>query len=110
MTNLPVEILSNDRVYLRSLRMPSGQWFYEADEDEIDLSKATAIRNAFDPDDDTHTPTHIIFRYKCSDGYVRGLCLPLDNEPELTAEDYAEWCSASCGVGYYTYIGKPWLD
>lgn len=33
-----------------------------------------------------------------------------DWEPELTAEDYAEWCAASCGCGYYTYIGKPWLD
>lgn len=110
MINLPVEILSHDRVHLRSLRMPEARWFYEADEDEVDLCRATNIREAFDPNDATHTPTHLIFRYKCSDGRNRTLCVPIDNEPELTAEDYAEWCAASCGCGYYTYIGKPWLD
>ena len=109
MLNLPVEML-NERIHLRSLRMPESHWFYLADEDEVDLSKATDIKDAFDPDDPTHTPTHILFRYTCSDGWNRILCLPQEQEPELTAEDYAEWCAASCGCGYYTYIGKPWLD
>lgn len=109
MKNLPVEML-NERIHLRT-RQTIGGWYHLADEDEVDLSKATNLHSAFHPDDPTHTPTHTLFQYKCSDGYTRWLCLPEEpEEPELTAEDYAEWCAASCGVGYYTYIGMPWLD
>lgn len=32
------------------------------------------------------------------------------SEWEPTAEDYTEWCAASCGMTYNAYIGKPWLD
>ena len=87
-----------------------AHWYHLADEDEIDLTKATHIRDAFHPDDPSHTPTHILFRYTCSDGVTRTLCLPQEHEPELTAEDLAEWQAASSGCGYYTFIGKPWLD
>lgn len=109
MMNFPVEML-NERIHLRALHAPESHWYYLADEDEVDLSKATDIVDAFDPDDPTHTPTHILFRYTCSDGWKRLLCLPIDNDTEPTAEDLAEWQAASCGCGYYTYIGKPWLD
>lgn len=110
MINLPIEILSRDRVHLRFLKAPEAHWYYEADEDEIDLTKATNIHDAFDPNDETKTTTHILFQYKCSDDRIRWLCLPVDNEPELTAEDYLEWCASSCGMTYNAYIGKPWLD
>lgn len=33
-----------------------------------------------------------------------------DDYEEISAEDYAEWCAASCGMTYNEYIGKPWLD
>lgn len=109
MKNLPIEML-DERIHLRFLRSPEAHWYHLADEDEIDLTKATDIRDAFDPYDETHTPTYITFRYTCSDGFTRWLCLPIDNEPELTAEDLTEWQAASSGCGYYTFIGKPWLD
>lgn len=108
MKNLPVEVL-NERVHLRS-RQTIGGWYHLANEDEIDLMKAFKIRDAFHPDDETRTVTHILFWYPCSDGVIRLLCLPEEPEPELTAEDLAEWQSASSGCGYYTFIGKPWLD
>ncbi len=109
MTNLPVEML-HERIYLQGVKTPEAHWFYLADEDEIDLSKATEIRDAYDPDDETHTPTHIVFRYTCSDGWNRILCLPQEQESEITAEDFTEWCASSCGMTYNAYIGKPWLD
>lgn len=109
MTNLPVEMLY-ERIHLRFLRAPEAHWYHLADEDEVDLTKAKNIHDAFHPDDPTHTPTHILFQYKCSDGYTRWLCLPIDNDPEPTAEDLAEWQAASSGCGYYTFTGKPWLD
>lgn len=109
MKNLPAELL-NERIYLRSLRAPEAHWYYLADEDEVDLTKATAIRNAFDPDDETQTPTHIVFRYTCSDGRNRILCLSQEQEPDITAEDFTEWCASSCGMTYNAYIGKPWED
>ena len=31
-------------------------------------------------------------------------------EPDITPEDYLEWCASSCGMTYNAYIGKPWLD
>lgn len=108
MKNLPAEVL-NERVHLRS-RQTIGGWYHLADEDAIDLTKAWDIRDAFHPDDETKTPTHITFWYRCSDGMNRLLCLPQEQEPELTAEDYLEWCASSCGMTYNAYIGKPWLD
>ena len=33
-----------------------------------------------------------------------------EDDFELSPEDYAEWCAASCGMTYNAYIGKPWLD
>lgn len=30
--------------------------------------------------------------------------------PDITPEDYIEWCASSCGMTYNAYIGKPWLD
>lgn len=110
MINLPVEILSRERLYLQAVKSPRPFCYYLADEDEIDLTRATKIRTAYDPWDDNKEHPYIVFRYTCSDGINRSLCLPDEPEQEITAEDYAEWCSASCGVGYYTYIGKPWLD
>ena len=109
MKNLPIEML-NERVHLRFLRAPEAHWYYLANEDEIDLCKAERIHDAFDPDDETHTTTHILFLYKCSDGVTRWLCLPEPYEPDISPEDFTEWCAASCGMTYNAYIGKPWLD
>lgn len=33
-----------------------------------------------------------------------------DWEPDITPEDYTEWCASSCGMTYNAYLGKPWLD
>jgi hypothetical protein len=40
----------------------------------------------------------------------RAHCGEEEELEEISAEDYAEWAAASCGMTYNEYIGKPWLD
>ena len=109
MKNFPVEIL--ERLYLH-INPCEAHTFYLLDEDEVDMEKATHIRDAYDDYDEDEPIYYTVFRYTCSDGINRNCAIPQEQEwePELTAEDLTEWQAASSGCGYYTFIGEPWLD
>lgn len=92
--NLP-EVLEVNLWIYDTTHGHNGHRVPELDEDNIDWDKV----RFWDEGDDLHGNHFHLVRYTCSDGFNR-LCA-LFCEPELTAEDLAEWQASSAGIDYY---------
>ena len=89
------EVLAKDLWVYDKTHMKVGHRVCELDDETIDWDKV----RFWDEGEDLHGNRFHLVRYQFSDGWTR--LAVLFCEPEITAEDLAEWEASSAGCDYY---------